>query len=325
MDKKILILKNDRVGDFFHSLRNIELISEFFSNYKTEIHLSKINIRFASAFNSKNLILKEVNYNLSATEKLNLLFKLMRNDYEYVFILSPKNFYFYLPFIFRQIKFLALCVDGKKRKRPSTFLRKYLFKFIVNDRSKNINKLPIYEMEKKLLENVIPITKSDKSNNYIKYDPRGKRLNVLFHYKSEIFGNINENIDQFYDFFSKSVRKFNIDIKISTDIELDTSKKELFNFFKNKQNIKFLGPIDAKHLMKEIVTSDLIISPHGAISCIAGYYNKNIIDIFDRTVNRNAFREFKPHTKGYYQFLFKSINVDKTFLKIMFKINNIFK
>ena len=128
MDKKILILKNDRVGDFFHSLRNIQHIKEYYSNYKIEIYLSKINIRFSRVLNSKELLLQEVNYNLSILEKLKLFYKLMQNDYEYVFILSPKNFYFYLPLIFRKIKFLALCVDGVKRKRPGTFLRKYLFK-----------------------------------------------------------------------------------------------------------------------------------------------------------------------------------------------------
>ena len=327
MDKKILILKNDRVGDFFHSLRNIELIREFFSNYKTEIYLSNINIRFASVLNPKGLILQKVNYNLSIKEKLNLLFKLMQNDYEYVFILSPKNFYFYLPFIYRKIKFLALCVDGKKRKRPSTFLRKYLYKYKINDRLKNINKLPIYEIEKKLLENIMPSNKSNKFNNlhnYLKYDPKGKKLNVLFHYKTEIFGNFNENIESFYQFFSQSVNKFNIDIRISTDIDINTSKKELGNFFNNKKNIQFLGPIDAKNLMKEIGDSDLVISPHGAISCIAGYYNKNIIDIFDRTITRNAFCEFKPYTEGYYQFNFKSLDINHTFKKIMFKISNLF-
>ena len=324
MDKKILILKNDRVGDFFHSLRNIQLIREFYSNHKIEIYLSKINIRFSSVFNSKKLIIQEVNYNLSTVEKLKLFYKLMRNDYEYVFILSPKNFYFYLPFIFRKIKFLALCVDGIKRKRPSTFLRKYLFKFIVNDRSKNIKKLPIYEMEKKLLENVMPITKSNMPNDFFKHDLNVKTLNVLFHYKSEIFGNIHDNIDQFNNFFSQLVRKYNIYIKISTDIELNNTSKELVNTFKNNNKVKFLGPVDAKSLMKEIGDSDLIISPHGAISCIAGYYNKNIIDIFDRTITRNAFSEFKPNTNGYYQFIFKSLDLNKTFLKIMLKINNLF-
>ena len=58
MDKKILILKNDRVGDFFHSLKNIQLIKDFYSNHKIEIYLSKINIRFSDVLTSKKLILQ---------------------------------------------------------------------------------------------------------------------------------------------------------------------------------------------------------------------------------------------------------------------------
>ena len=88
---------------------------------------------------------------------------------------------------------------------------------------------------------------------------------------------LSRSQDQFNNFFSQLVRKFNIYIKISTDIELNSSSKELVNAFKNNHNIEFLGPVDAESLMKEIGDSDLIISPHGAISCIAGYYNKNII------------------------------------------------
>ena len=42
MDKKILILKNDRVGDFFHSLRNIEHLRNHFSEHITDIYLSEI-------------------------------------------------------------------------------------------------------------------------------------------------------------------------------------------------------------------------------------------------------------------------------------------
>ena len=80
----------------------------------------------------------QVNYNLSFIEKFNLFLKLFRNDYEYVFILSPKNFYFFLPIVFRNTKFLGICVDNEKRKRPSIFLRKYLFKYEVNNRSKKV-------------------------------------------------------------------------------------------------------------------------------------------------------------------------------------------
>ena len=78
-------------------------------------------------------------------------------------------------------------------------------------------------------------------------------------------------------------------------------------------------------LMNEVGCSDLIISPHGAITCIGAYYNKNIIDIFDRTITKNAFCEFRPYTQGKYQFIFKSFDARKTFIKISHKINNLFK
>ena len=62
MDKKILILKNDRVGDFFHSLRNIEHLRNHFSEHVTDIYLSKINIRFASGLSQSKLNIIQVNY-----------------------------------------------------------------------------------------------------------------------------------------------------------------------------------------------------------------------------------------------------------------------
>jgi ADP-heptose:LPS heptosyltransferase len=95
MDKKILILKNDRVGDFFHSLRNIEHLRNHFSEHITDIYLSEINVRFASVLSQSKLNIMQVNYNLSFIEKFNLFLKLCINKYEYVFILSPKNFYFF--------------------------------------------------------------------------------------------------------------------------------------------------------------------------------------------------------------------------------------
>ncbi len=324
MDKKILILKNDRVGDFFHSLRNIERLRNHFSEYIIDIYLSEINIRFASVLSQSKLNINQVNYNLSYIEKFNLFLKLFRNNYEYVFILSPKNFYFFLPIVFRNTKFLGICVDNEKRKRPRIFLRKYLFKYEVNNRSKNVRKNPIYDLEKKLLENVIKPTKYQIPYDEIKYDINGKPIDVLFHYKSDIFGDIDKNIHQFDKLFLQLTDQFNIKIRVSTDLEFKITKKKYNEIFENKDNIQFLGPINADDLMKEVGCSDLVISPHGAITCIGAYYNKNIIDIFDRTITKNAYFEFRPYTRGKYQFIFKSLDMSKTFLKISHKINNLF-
>ncbi len=324
MDKKILILKNDRVGDFFHSLRNIENLRNHFSEHVTDIYLSKINIRFANILSQSKLNVSKVNYNLTIIEKFNLFLKLIRNNYEYVFILSPKNFYFFLPIVFRNTKFLGICVDNEKRKRPSIFLRKYLFKYEVNNRNKKVRKNPIYDIEKKLLENVIPPIKNQIPYNEIKYDVNGKPINVLFHYKSHIFGDIDKNMNQFQKLLLQLTKKFNIKIRVSTDLEFKISENNFAKIFENNKNIQFLGSICADNLMREVGCSDLIISPHGAITCIGSYYNKNIIDIFDRTITKNAYDEFRPYTRGKYQFIFKSLNIKTTFIKISYKINNLF-
>ena len=195
MDKKILILKNDRVGDLFHSLRNIEELRNNFTEYKTVLYLSKINYKFAKIIDQKNLNVKEVNLNLTIIDKTKLLFNLIANKYSFVFILSPKSFYFFLPLIFRRTKFLAICVDGEKRKRPNNFLRKYLYKYVINDRTVNISKKSIYEIENKLINFVVDDKNQKKIKKTLNFDKFiNKKLNIHFHYKSEIFGEIKLNI-----------------------------------------------------------------------------------------------------------------------------------
>ena len=83
MDKKILILKNDRVGDFFHSLRNIEHLRNHFSDHITDIYLSEINIRFASVLSQDKLNIIKVNYNLSFIEKFKKVLNLQICLFQY--------------------------------------------------------------------------------------------------------------------------------------------------------------------------------------------------------------------------------------------------
>ena len=44
-------------------------------------------------------------HNLNIKDKIKIFLDLFKNNYDEVFILTPKNFYFFLPMIFRKIKF----------------------------------------------------------------------------------------------------------------------------------------------------------------------------------------------------------------------------
>ena len=122
--QKVLILKNDRVGDYYTSVRSINLILNKHKDKDIKIFLSKINYKFNFIF--KNLDTKIFNYNLNIIEKIRIFFYLFFNNISDIYILTPKNFYYYLPPIFRKIKFHAVCIESNK-SRPSNFLKKFLY------------------------------------------------------------------------------------------------------------------------------------------------------------------------------------------------------
>ena len=94
---KVLILKNDRVGDYFTSIESINLILNKHKDKKIEIFLSKINYKFNFIF--KNLKFKIFNYNLNYIRKgSKISFIYFFNEISDIYILAPKNFYYYLPF-----------------------------------------------------------------------------------------------------------------------------------------------------------------------------------------------------------------------------------
>ena len=126
--KKIIIFKNDAVGDLVQSLRAINNIIHHNKQNEILIYLSERSKNFDFFFKFKNVKVKIVKYDLTFNEKLSIFFNILKNKIYSIYILTPKNFYFYLPLFFRKIKFYALCIDSVNNyKRPSFFLRKLLF------------------------------------------------------------------------------------------------------------------------------------------------------------------------------------------------------
>ena len=60
--KKIIIFKNDRVGDLFHSLKGINQLLNEHLNYQIDIYLSNYSKGFSFLFNKENVKIKILDY-----------------------------------------------------------------------------------------------------------------------------------------------------------------------------------------------------------------------------------------------------------------------
>ena len=89
--------------------------------------------------------------NLSLFEKIKIFFYFLFNEVETAYILTPKNFYYYLPFIFRNTKFYAITINGLK-KRPQDFLKKFLYKYVEIDRLNIKKRKSSYDIQESLIE-----------------------------------------------------------------------------------------------------------------------------------------------------------------------------
>ena len=68
--KNIIIFKNDRLGDLFHSLNGINNIMNEHKDDNIEIYLSNYSKSFSFLFDKTNVKINYLNYNLSLIEKL---------------------------------------------------------------------------------------------------------------------------------------------------------------------------------------------------------------------------------------------------------------
>ena len=100
--KHVVILKNDAVGDLVHSLKSIYNVTNNNDFNKITIFVSKLSKKFDFLFKNSKVNTKVINYNLTVLEKLNLFLFFLINRIDRVYILSPKNFYYYLPLVNRQ-------------------------------------------------------------------------------------------------------------------------------------------------------------------------------------------------------------------------------
>ena len=130
---KILVLKNDRVGDLANSLKGLNSLLNENKDKKVELILSDISKDLSFLFKIKNVKITYLKYSLNIFDKIKLFFKVITSNFEKIYILAPKNIYFYLPLI-SSAKIFAITITNKIKSRPTKYLRSKLHYYKGNNR-----------------------------------------------------------------------------------------------------------------------------------------------------------------------------------------------
>ena len=338
--EKILILKNDAVGDLCQSLPAIQNIIDT-KNRDIEIYLSERSKNFDFLIKGNDIKFEIFNYDLKLFEKFKIIKKLFFEKIDKIYILTPKNFYFYLPFIFRKIKFYGICLNGPNNYyRPNLFLRKFLYKSIINDRSKMFKRESTEYLQKKLtsnnsFENYFIPNENIEVSNFLKINLPNNF--VYLHLKNETIKKLEWNINDLKYLF-ENLLKYYENVVFTKDIEKDKNFIDFSKIFnvvdfsnkninKKKNKIYLFDNIKGKDLYNTIRLSSKIIAFHGMMTNLGSLMKKSITDLWFCEINnwhdyrnyRNAFYEFKPKYNGY-DFIIPSKDIKKTFRKLIFSI-----
>ena len=342
-----VVLKNDAVGDLVPALKAINNIIS--SSKKVTIFLSKLSEKWSFLVNNPKVEIKILNYDLSIIEKIKLIFFLTKNDIHNVYILAPKNFYYYLPIVFKKIKFYAICINNiNNYRRPSLLLRKFLFKYKINDREKIFKRDSIYSIQEKLtsVNNInfdfkfsVNVKKKD---DLIKYLPKKY---IYFQYKKKICDALGWGLKELQILFSEFCNYYE-NVVFTKDIEgwdLLRYKKnnkentlafeDNFNFYDfklkkfidNKSNVLLMDNVVGEDLFYLIKYSNKVVAFHGQMTSLGFILGKNVLDVWYLNINtwedyrkyRNAFYEFKPKDENY-NFIIPKKNIINTINKTRF-------
>ena len=331
--KKVLVLKNDRGGDLLNSISCIS--SLLVKDNDTTIFLSSFNVGFGFLF--KNAKIKKINYNLNLLDKLKIFIYILLNKFDEIYILTPKNYYYYLPLFFKKIKFFALTVNGVKRKRPSKYLKNLLHKHVTIDRKK-INLKSSSELQQELIsenytvDNLLLNINRPELNSFI-IENIPNRF-IFIQYKESFFNKINLSGENFSHLLNSLIRN-DENIVFASDIDLNKTnsffynnhrvidcEKKILKHRNNEDKITYLHNIDSENLFAIINKSNKIISPHGLITHMCKFYNKKSINLFNFIIKNNedllhqkiAFSEWYKNKN--IKFLFLNNNIDRTIRKI---------
>ena len=336
--KNIIIFKNDRLGDLFHSLNGINNILNEHKNDNIEIYLSNYSRNFSFLFNKSNIKINYLNYRLSLVEKFKIFNLFLKGSIDKVFILSPKNYFFYLPFFFKKTRFYGVTVKEKNKDRPSQYFNKFLFKFRTNNRKikkkgdsiKNV----IEDLCSNNLSSNVQMINTTPASNF-NFENFSQNKYCHFHFKKFLYEKKKWSFSNLHTFLNILVKN-----KYKVFLTSDIEKNEFNKIFKEKfktinfetkninklssnliDDIVYLEHIESLDLFNLIKNASLVVSPHGTMTVMASYLKVPVLDIFDNTINKIAFYEYKPENDNYKFMILKSFS-ERQLVKIERLLNN---
>ena len=327
---RILIIRNDRIGDLISSSLIIPKLKHVFGNKISKIDLICSNYGYIYASKLKtefsNIYVNE--RALSPTKDLKLLKTIRGNNYDLCISLSPNNKSFLLNVLSKaELKASIRILKKNLVSRPVPFLSQYIDIFMNIENNKNYGHLTWSDFYSKLCKDIHKCISKKKFNKNTIFPSRYLKPKIKYTLnKSRMSNHVIFHIDEKWE-LSK------IKISVLTDMILKISKykKVLItsNYFKTKLNDELNIKLGFKNKNKDFIQSNIskklyllnrikkdnsttylnkliqcislskcVIQIHGGIGHYAGAFGRNIINL--KIKNENLQKLYRIHTKGSY-------------------------
>ena len=99
MDEKIVIFKNEKIGDLIHSYKAIQKIISKNQYKEIIIFLSNYNFEMNFLFTSKNVKFKKISEKINLKDKINIILFFIKHQIKETYIFKPSSFFFFFSLI----------------------------------------------------------------------------------------------------------------------------------------------------------------------------------------------------------------------------------
>ena len=328
---KILIIRNDRIGDLISTTLIISQLRHIFRNKSLSFDLicSNYGYIYASKIKGEISSIYVNDRSISPINDIKLIKKIRNNNYDLCLSLSPNNKSFLLNIASKaKIKCTIRILKKNGNSKPVRFLSRYfdLFMDVKNDR--NYGDLTWSDFYSKLSKNIYKfIQKKEYSELHLlpsKYlKPKisysldksiiNKRIIVHIDEKWELSKIKIDNLAEIILKLSSNKRVLITSNYLKTKFNKDLDSKLGFKINENNsiakshitKNLILLNPVKKDNsnsylnkLIQCVSLCNCVVQIHGGIGHFAGSFDRNIINL--KTKNENLQKLYKIQTKGSY-------------------------